>query len=239
MPAPLTWDAPSLFWDVGATWDGVAGPHHMSKVKAIVDFSPYTAAELGPIAQTIHDRMLENATTFTAPPIIVTALQTEVTTYNEKLVARASRATADIFAFNDARRELEEALAVLGNYVNGVAKGDATIVEKSGFPFYETVHPARTGAPAAPANLRLVAGDVPGAIRARYRPDRENSANEVQVCTGDPNVEANWQDKGTFRNGRADLDGFTPGTLVWVRVRTIGLRNVMGAWSDPAQIRVP
>ena len=29
------------------------------------------------------------------------------------------------------------------------------------------------------------------------------------------------------------------GTLVWVRVRTVGLKGVMGAWSDPGQIRVP
>jgi hypothetical protein len=26
--------------------------------------------------------------------------------------------------------------------------------------------------------------------------------------------------------------------VVWVRVRTVGLRGVMGAWSDPAQLRV-
>jgi hypothetical protein len=25
---------------------------------------------------------------------------------------------------------------------------------------------------------------------------------------------------------------------VWIRVRTCGLQGVMGAWSDPAQIRV-
>ena len=34
------------------------------------------------------------------------------------------------------------------------------------------------------------------------------------------------------------LTGLTPGLLLWVRVRTVGLKGVMGAWSDPAQIRV-
>jgi hypothetical protein len=75
-------------------------------------------------------------------------------------------------------------------------------------------------------------------MTARYKPDRQQSVNEVQTTTGDPNVEASWQTKGMFRGGRAQMNGFTPGTLVWVRVRTVGLQGVMGAWSDPAQIRV-
>ncbi len=64
------------------------------------------------------------------------------------------------------------------------------------------------------------------------------STNEVQTTTGDPNVDANWQTKGIFQGGRAEMSGFTPGVIIWVRVRTVGLKGVMGAWSDPAQIRV-
>jgi hypothetical protein len=29
-----------------------------------------------------------------------------------------------------------------------------------------------------------------------------------------------------------------PGTVIWVRVRTVGLKGVMGTWSDPAKIMV-
>ena len=36
---------------------------------------------------------------------------------------------------------------------------------------------------------------------------------------------------------QGDLSGFTPGTAIGVRVRTVGLKGVMGAWSDLAQIR--
>jgi hypothetical protein len=31
---------------------------------------------------------------------------------------------------------------------------------------------------------------------------------------------------------------FTPGTIIWVRARTCGLKGVMGAWSDPAKLMV-
>lgn len=240
MPAPLLWDQPSLFWDSSAAWDGETGAKKraMNTTKAIIDFSGYTAAELSPAAQAIHDQMTLNAATFPTPPVSMTTLQTQITDYDQKLVARASRATADVIAFNEAREVLEESLGTLGNHVNVVAKGDPMVVEKSGFPSYDTAHAPDTSPPEAPADLKLRHGDVGGAVVARYKPDRPASTNEVQINLADPNNEAAWQTKGIFQRGRAELSGLTPGAVVWVRVRTVGLKGVMGAWSDPAQIRV-
>ncbi|MFN0079179.1 MAG: hypothetical protein ACKVY0_22170 [Prosthecobacter sp.] len=240
MPTALTWDQPGLTWD-SATWDGVvAAPPRktMNYTKAIIDFSGYTSPELGPDAHTIHDKMTTNAATFANPTVTMTALATLITTFDTALINRASGAKADVLALSDARDALEEALGVLGNYVNGIAKGDPLIVEQSGFPSYETTRTADTSPPAAPTNLRLRQGSLSGAIVARYKPDRQQSTNEVQITTGDPNSEAAWQTKGMFQGGKAEMSGFTPGSVVWVRVRTVGLKGVMGAWSDPAQIRV-
>lgn len=249
MPEALTWDQPALTWDnhTGATWDGfVPNPNPPDKpkknmpnhTKAIIDFSGYTAAELGPIAQHIHDRMTANAAVFTTPPVAMADLQTLVTGYTEALADRGSNATEDVIAAREARAALEEALATLGHYVNGKAKGDAMMVEQSGFPSYTTGVVADTAPPAAPTDLRLRQGALSGSLVARYKPHRRPSTNEVQVNTGDPNLESAWQTRGMFQSGRAELDGFTPGTVVWVRVRTVGLKGVMGSWSDPAQIRV-
>ncbi len=242
MPTPLTWGWPGLTWDSGSgvTWDGVASPRSksMNNIKAIVDFSGYPAADLSPVAQMIHDKLAANAATFPTLPTSMPALQTLITTYDAKLVARASRATADVMAFNIARDALEAALGPLGNYVNSVAKGAPMTVELSGFPSYETARPADPTPPAAPSDLRLRQGEVSGSLVARYKPERQPSTNEVQINTGDPNLEANWHTKGIFKSGRADLDGLTPGAVVWVRVRTVGLKGIMGAWSDPAQLRV-
>jgi hypothetical protein len=210
----------------------------MPNVKAIIDFSGYAAADLAPTAQQIHDKMTTNAATFTAPPVTMTALATLITTFNAKLAAKASRATADVIAFNVARHDLEVALGDLGGYVNTVANGDASKVEKSGFPSYETGQPADPNPPAAPADVRVRHGDLSGEIVIRYRPARQHSMNEVQKCTGDPAVEANWQHAGMFGGGKATIGSLTPGALLWIRVRTCGLKGVMGAWSDPAQIRV-
>lgn len=240
MPQPLTWDTPGVTFDSGATWDGVApSPRKtMNNAKAIIDFSGYTAAELGPVAQMIHDKMTLNAATFPNPSVTMPALQTMITSYDQKLVARASRATADVLAFNTVREALEQTLGSLGNDVNSVAKGAPGIVALSGFPSYETARSQDTSPPPAPTDLRLRQGDLSGTLMARYKPGRQPNTNEVQVNLADPNNEAGWHTKGLFQGGRAELDGFTPGSVVWVRVRTVGLKGVMGAWSDPAQLRV-
>lgn len=211
----------------------------MSKTKATVDFSGYTGPALAPIAQTIHDQMTAKAAIFVSPPITMVAFQGQITTFNQKLAAKASRATADTMAFNIARHNLELALADLGGYVNSVAKGDPTIVAASGFPSFDTGHGAPdTTPPAAPANVVLQPGDLSGSFVARYQPDRPRSMNEVQTCIGDPSVAANWQHAGMFSGGKAQVSGIAPGTTIWVRVRTAGLKGVMGEWSDPAKIVV-
>ena len=208
------------------------------KVKAIIEFSGYTGPMLGPVAQTIHDKMVTNAALYTAPPVTMVALQTLINGFNTKLAAKASRATADVIAFNVARHDLEVALGDLGGYVNLVADGDPVKVEKSGFPSYDTSHPPQTAPPAAPTELRLRQGDLSGQFVARYHAARSPSMNEVQTCTGDPNVEANWHHAGMFSGGKATVGGIPPGTTVWVRVRTAGNKGVMGAWSDPAKLVV-
>lgn len=244
MLVPLTWDTPGLTWDSGATWDSfLPDPTQpkrkaMNTTKAVIDFSRFSAAELGPVAHTIHDKMTANAAVFATPAVAMTALQTQIDDYDTKLVARASRASTDILAFNSVRSDLEDTLGVLGNYVNGIAVGDPVIVDQSGFPSYTTLRTPDTSPPAAPTDLRLNQGGLTGSMVARHKPDRQGSTNEVQTNIADPNNEADWHTKGMFQGGKAEMSGFTPGTVVWVRVRTVGLKGVMGAWSDPAQIRV-
>ncbi len=92
--------------------------------------------------------------------------------------------------------------------------------------------------PAAPTDLRLVRGILSGTAVARYRTISPTRPNEVETTTGDPNEESAWTRYGIFPRGRAELSGFTPGALLWVRVRTLGLKGVVGPWSDPAQVRL-
>lgn len=230
-----------VHYDTGLFWDSqLAEPSNImsTTIKAVISFQSYTDGNLGPTAQTIHDKMTLNADIFDDPPVTMVVFQGQITDYMAKLSARASRATADVMAFNAARELLEETLGDLGGYVNIVAKGDGLIVEKSGFPFYGTDKAPDTTPPNAPADLRLKHSELPGGFIARYKPEKRGSVNEVQTSTGDPNNEADWVQKAIIKGGRAEIMGFPPGTIVWVRVRTVGIKGIMGSWSDPAQIRV-
>lgn len=241
MPEPLRWSTPGNTWNSGLVWGGtVPAPQkkRMNNTKAIIDFSNYVAAELGPVAQHIHEEITAHATVFATPTVSMASLATLLTDYNAKLAARASRATADALAFNESRDALETALSRLGNYVNDVAQGDPVTVEQSGFPSYSTGKTMDTSPPGAPNNVRVRHGELTGVLVVRYKAQRQPSTNEVQTNIGNPNTEADWKQAGMFQGQKAVITGLTPGTVVWIRVRTVGLRGVMGDWSDPAQIMV-
>ena len=197
----------------------------MSKYKATIDFSGYTAGALGPKAQGIHDKMLAAAATFTDPDVAMADFQTEIGVYDAALVKRASRATADQIAFDLARHDLETMLAELGAYVNTVAKGDLSIIALSGFPSYETGRfSPDLNPPGAPTGVALRHDTLSGSVVVRYHPLRPRSINEVQTCVGDPNVEANWKPAGTVQRRQGDRSAASPpATTVWFRIRTAGI----------------
>ena len=245
MATPLKWNTPGLRWgQPGLKWNGLNPNKNQTRTmttKAIINFHSYTAAELVPVAQTVHDRMTENAVLFPNPPEAMPAFQTQIGDYSQKLANRASRSADDVLAFNLSRHDLEVSLHDLGVYVNLVAKGDGAIVEKSGFPFYSTgAGSGQTpGAiPAAPTNVRLRNGDLPRSIIIRFKADRANSFNVAQINIGDPNNEAGWTTALQFSGGKATITNLTTGTTVWVRVATVGAGGKLGAWSDPAKIVV-
>lgn len=207
-------------------------------IKAITDFTGYVGPALVSTAQIIHDAIEEAKAKFEKVPLTMADFQLNITACDKAYNKKASKATADINAFNLARATLEGNCSQLGSYVNTVAQGDETIVIASGIPSYETSNTPDYSAPAAPTKLTVRQGDVSGQIIARYRPARSPSMNEVQTCAGDPTVEANWKTYGMFSGGKATLEGFTPATTLYVRVRTAGLKGVVGDWTDAVKIIV-
>ena len=206
--------------------------------KVITDFSGYIGPVLVSTAQIIHDAIAAAAATFDKLPLSMADYQLSITNCDNAYTKKASRASADIHAFDLARTALEDNCSQLGSYVNTVAQGDDTIIIASGIPAYETSNAADYSAPAAPTNVAVRQGGVSGEIVARYRPSRSPSMNEVQTCQGDPTVEGNWKTSGMFSGGKATLEDLTPASTVYVRVRTAGLRGVMGDWSDAVKIIV-
>ncbi|HEX3818378.1 MAG TPA: hypothetical protein VHW03_08815 [Chthoniobacterales bacterium] len=209
----------------------------MSKYKAVVDCSGYTGEALLPVALGVQTGMAGNPH-FPDPPITSAEYALHVDAFQQALAAKASKATADIVAFNVARHQVESDFAELGGYVNIKAMGNQAMVVSSGFPYYETGATPDYNPPPAPTDVRLRQGDLSGSLIGRARTAKGRALLDVATCTGDPNVEANWNHAGMFSGGKVTINGIAPGTTVWVRMRSVGLKGVMGAWSDPAKIMV-
>jgi hypothetical protein len=211
----------------------------MSYAKAVVDFSKEEDGELPKIATAVSQLMLvTNATTFPAAPYTQTAFNALIKAYTDALGEAMRGGTDRTHAKNSARAALEDALAQLASYVNLVAKGDQAIIDLSGFPSYTTDRVQSTGGVTfVPQSARWEDGTVSGQEILRWKGDGSRSMYEVQTCTSDPSVEANWTYRGSFSGGRAVINGATPGTILWGRCRKIGTGGEVGGWSDPAQIR--
>ncbi len=207
-------------------------------LRARIYFEELPSPELKTQAQIIHNGLAAHPDLFPNPPITLPNFQTQINDFNIKLQERQSGATAAVSALRRAHTALAKTLRTLGQYVNSLALNDAERIAQSGFPTYATRRPPNHAPPPAPENLVLRHGTLSGTIIARYRPFRRRSVNEVQICLANPLEEANWKTASYFRSGKAELTQLPPGALIWVRVRTLGLKGLFGPWSDPAQIRV-
>jgi hypothetical protein len=206
--------------------------------KARVNFSGAADGDLSGPAHNIHTMMTTNAATFATPPVTLVNFLAIIDAWDTALEQSQPGGRDRITAKNNARAALEDALRKLGGYVNTIANGDEAIIEQSGFPSYDTTHPAGGPVTFVPQNLRLERTAVSGGVTAKWDGDGTRAIYELQTNTGDPNAPANWSYKGSFSGGRADLNGMTPGATLWVRVRKIGTGGETGGWSDPASIMV-
>jgi hypothetical protein len=83
----------------------------------------------------------------------------------------------------------------------------------------------------APANLRVMHGALSGQFIVRASRLSGAGSYEMQQCTADPTVEANWIDAGVYKNcTRIQLNGLTPGKMYSVRLRAIGSVGP-GSWT--------
>jgi hypothetical protein len=206
--------------------------------KARVDFTGEADGNLSGPSHNIHTSMTANAVTFANPPVPMADFLLTIGAWDTALEQSQPGGRDRITAKNNAREALINALRKLGGYVNTIAGGDEAIIAQSGFPSYDTAHPAGGPVSFIPQNLRLERSGVAGTVTAKWDGDGTHAVYELQTNTGDPNAAAGWSYKGSYTGGRATMPGFTPGATLWVRVRKIGTKGETGGWSDPASIMV-
>jgi hypothetical protein len=131
---------------------------------------------------------------------------------------------------------LRGSFSMLGDYVQNASAGDAMKIESAG------MNVRAEGAPVTMTqvlDLAVTEGDRMGTLDTMWSPVHGARSYEIQTTTGDPLVEANWAFKKSSSKSRATRDGLTSGSKVWVRVRAVGTKENIGAYSDPATKTVP
>ncbi|GAC1621233.1 MAG: hypothetical protein NVS9B10_03810 [Nevskia sp.] len=168
-------------------------------------------------------------------------LQDAVTAYRDAYNAASTGDRSKIAKRDAARKALSAQLKKLAPYLEIVANGDAAVLGTAG---YELRNPIIRGAAGsgeilmAPAAFRVERGELSGVLIARARNQKGAGSFEVQTTAGDPTMDANWTDAGTYLHcSHIELKGLPPGKTVSVRLRGIGTQGP-GAWTPAVSLMV-
>ena len=159
--------------------------------------------------------------------------------YQAGVQVALSRDSFKIIERDRAREMLVELLLDLAPYLELVAKGNADILKTTGF---DVKQPKSTTVVNhdpldAPENFSAKHG-LSGTLICHAARLAGAGSYELQICEGDPTVEANWRQYSIYTQAsHMEVTGLTPGQKVSLRLRGYGSLGA-GAWSDTVTIIV-
>jgi hypothetical protein len=203
-------------------------------------FFPRKPRQLISQAQQIVTAMTGNAAfpePWPAPVPTLAQITTDLNALQTVMTATGAGDRTQVAARDAAAAALSRDLVRLGRYVQLQADDDPVKLSSSGFPMRSPgVRRVVVEELPAPANLSLSHGALSGQIFVRATRLGGAASYEVQLCTADPTVEANWIDAGVFKNcSRIQLNGLVPGKVYSVRMRGIGSAGP-GSWTPAVSL---
>jgi hypothetical protein len=211
-------------------WNGTYQTKNTMKIKSALSFTRLRDGDVGGFATGVHDGVVKNATLFLNPTITPAVLLGGITTYTSALGAANKGSVAQTLAKNIARAALEDMLRTLASYVDGIAKGDPTIIMLAGFvPTGMSATPAVVDIALDKPVITSTRNGLSGQLLVRVKPSDQAYAYEGQVQIKD----GSWQTMGISTQAREiQLNNLTPGTFYNVRVRVIGANKTYSDWSN-------
>jgi hypothetical protein len=104
----------------------------------------------------------------------------------------------------------------LGSYVQAVSNGDLEIIKTSGLLVRKS--PSPIGELPAPQDLTARTTAYRGRLETSWKGVRGRSVYELQICTGDTKVEANWSLYALTTKNRHTADGLESDKVYFFRV---------------------
>ena len=116
--------------------------------------------------------------------------------------------------------ELKTMRADLGAYVQTTSAGDQELITSAGFETEKARQPI--GQLPAPLNVLALVRPYPGSLELRYKGVKGRLSYQIHICSGDPNVEANWHLHATTGKNRLVFDGLESNVTYYFRVVALG-----------------
>lgn len=197
-----------------------------------IGFSGFSNDKLADRADTIFHALTGNAS-FPSPTPTLVQLAAATKALRDAVALPLGPGRA--FAVATARTALIALLQALGLDLDTTPGATPGTLATTGFILPK--QPTRaTTPPAAPGDLRLSHGSLPGEVIGKCRTPAGARSFEGE-WTLDPNV-GPWNDGGAFPSTlRIIFTGLPRGKDVWIRLRAVGTLGA-GPWSDPATIMV-
>lgn len=152
-----------------------------------------------------------------------------LTEFQDKLAEAVGGGVVRTAHKNAAREALLSFLRSLALYVQEACGGELPRLLTSGFEATKPRTPV--GILPAPAGVTLTQGTLSGSLEMRGSPLNHAASYEMQRTTQITNP-ASWETVGQGTAARLTMEGLTPGTTYWSRMRGIGSAGP-GAWSEP------
>jgi len=201
----------------------------MKNAKVAIDFSSskYTDAELSIKANQILDKMTNNKA-FPEPDPTLDIVRTTNASYYQSLDQVKDGSREDTVIKNNLRKELEDQLRQLGDYVQRVSEGDQAVILSSGFDVHKKHE--QIGPLQKPTNLIVKPGSNKGSMELACNVVA-HAAFYVFEHRELPSENGNGWIQTTSTKRKVLLSGLTSGKQYAFRVAAAGADPARN-WSD-------
>jgi hypothetical protein len=130
--------------------------------------------------------------------------------------------------------KLKSLVTDLGGYVQSASNGNLELIKSAGCVVRRS--PSPVGQMPKPRDLVAENSLLRGRIEVRWRGVRGRSMYELEICLGDPNVEANWTVLALTSKNRYTADDLQSDGVYFFRVKALGPAGA-GPLSDSAHAK--
>jgi len=205
-------------------------------IKVSLKFATLPKGELGNFGKTILAELYDQSD-FANPPVLAVDLQAGITAYENSIVAAANGGKLERAEMKECRKALLAMLKELAYFVQLKCKDSMVILLSSGF---EAQSRNRTPASLAKGMIARIAQTHSTVALVTAKVDRGARSYEVQAAEIDDDGVLGPYGMPVIRTSsrKIPVEGLTPGKQYVFRVRSIGGKGEISAWSDPVAQRV-